>query len=266
MNLKEQLCKEFCEGLLVRDVPIGLAVGTEYQSVDGDHIGFYIQSIKETGKYRIIDNALSIPTLEALGADVEKNGTRKEVFETLLNQYGVQFDTNSGELFTQEVSEPDVPHAALQFLAFLLRVQDIAFMSHERAASTFKQDALEMLKQVVGNRADIVEDNFILGDNLDELPADAGILAKGKPPVAVFFGVSDNKVNEAMLLQAWALNASLPCSVVALLESEGQISSKVRQRANNHLDAVPIYEENKQQSIIRVASEALGQGFYSKPH
>jgi hypothetical protein len=245
---------------------MGLAVGTDYQSVDGDHIGFYIERLQEAGKYRIVDNALSIPSLEALGADVEKNGTRKEVFETLLDQYGIRFDSETGELFTNEISEPDVPHAALQFLAFLLRVQDIAFMSHERAASTFKEDALALLKKVVGNRAEVVADRFVLGDDLDEVVADAGIVAPGKPPVAVFFAVSDHKVYEAMLLQAWALNASFPCSIVALLESESQISSKVRQRAHNHLDAVPVYEENKHQSLVRVASEALGSGFQSKPH
>ena len=187
MNLKKQLCEEFCDALLVRDVPIGLAVGTNYEGIDGDQIGFYVERVKATGHYRIIDDALSIPTLEALGADVEKNATRKEIFETLLKQYGVIFNSENGELSTAEIPEPEVPHAALQFLAFLLRVQDLAFMSVERAASTFKQDALALLKQVINDRAEIIGEDFIVGSGLDEIPADAGILANGKPPVAIFF-------------------------------------------------------------------------------
>lgn len=260
MNLQEKLCNEFCGGLVVREVPIGFAVGTSYQAPDGDHVGFYIERMKNSSLFRIVDNALSVTTLEALGAEVEENATRKEVFETLLEQYGVEFDSETGELSTPAMEETSVPHAALQFLAFMLRVQDIAFMSFERAASTFREDALSILKEVVGNRAEVVEDSFVL-ESLEEFPADAGIRAPGKPPVALFFGSSDNKVNEAMLLQAWALNAGISCSIVALIESEKKISSRVRQRANNHLDAVPVFEENKYQSIVRVATEAFGQGF-----
>jgi len=141
MNIKDELCAAFCGTLTVNKIPAGYAVGTDYAGLGGDQIGFYIEAQPGSTSFRIADNALSIPALEALGADIEKNATRREVFLSLLEEYGVEFDEDTGELHTAIISELQVPSAAMQFLAFMLRVQDLAFMSVERAESTFKEDA-----------------------------------------------------------------------------------------------------------------------------
>ena len=42
MIVKDDLCKAFCDEILVREVPAGLAVATGFDNFSGDTIGFYI--------------------------------------------------------------------------------------------------------------------------------------------------------------------------------------------------------------------------------
>lgn len=255
MDIKQEICKAFCGALSVSEVPIGLAVGTGYAGMSGDAIGFYIVGPNSGGKYTIEDDGLLIPAIEAEGAEITNNKTRLEAFTSLLDDYSVQFDDDSGELKTGPISLSEVPSAALRFTAFLLRVQDLVLMSVERAASTFKEDATRLIMELASDRVKI-EHDFVIHEKLKEIPADLGIISKDHPPVALFFGVSDAKVLEALLLQSYATNEKIPCSVVALLETESAVSKKTRQRAHNHLDTVPYFRQDERAACIRVLKEA----------
>jgi hypothetical protein len=129
-------------------------------------------------------------------------------------------------------------------------------MSAERAASTFKEDATKLITELVGERGKVIED-FVLSAELREIPADLGIVVDGKPPVAVFFGVTESRLLEALLLQAYADKERFRCGVVAMLETEAAVSKKLRQRAANHLDAVPIFRGDERAACIRVVRQAL---------
>lgn len=255
--MKDELCKAFCGELSVRKVPAGFAVSTAFDAQDGDPLGFYVVGPDNYGKYRIEDSGTIIPFIESTGADF-KNNSRKAALNELLDEYGVEYDEDAGELTTLSISEGQIPHAALRFVALLLRVQDIVFMAAERAASTFREDALRRLKNKLGDRATIKEDD-ILDPKLADIPVDAVIRAQGRNPVAVFFGVSDQKVNEAIFLQmAATYEANIECSVVALLEKDKSVSKKIRQRALNRLDAMPIFYGEEDLAITRVCREVLG--------
>jgi len=254
MDIKQEICKAFCGALSVREVPAGLAVGTGYAGMSGDAIGFYIVGPNTSGKYTIEDNGLLIPAIESEGAELT-NKTRREAFNSLLEDYSVQFDDDSGELKTGPVSSSEVPLAALRFTAFLLRVQDLVLMSVERAASTFKEDATRLITELASNRVKI-EHDFVIHEKLKEFPADLGLIPRDGQPVALFFGISDAKVLEALLLQSYAANQGIPCSVVAMLETESAISKKTRQRAHNHLDTVPYFREDERAACVRVLKEA----------
>ena len=257
MDLQSQLCDAFCGGLAVHQVPAGYAVGTPHEGFEGDSIGFYVVGPNGEGKYRIQDDGMYLTLIEAAGGDTG-NKTRAAAFDGLCEDYGVSREEGSGELVTPYLQEAQVGSAALRFLAFLLRVQDLIWMSSERAASTFREDAMKVLREVLGDRARVVE-NYPISNQLEEVPADIGIVVDGRPPVAVFFGSSDARIMEALLLQAYAERVGEPCSVLALLETEATVSAKMRQRANNHLDAVPIFRGDERAACARIAREALGQ-------
>jgi hypothetical protein len=239
----------------VSPVPAGFAVGTVHVDADGDAVGFYVIGPDANGKYGIQDDGLSIATIEASGADLD-NKTRKAAFEALRDEYGVEYDEDSGELALAPVSAGQIAGAALRFLAFLLRVQDLTLMSAERSASTFKDDAIKLIAQLVDGRASLVED-FVVSPELQEIPADLGIVAPDKPPVAVFFGLTESRLLEALLLQAYADKAQVKCAIVGMLETEAAVSKKMRQRALNHLDAMPIFRGDERAACLRVVRHAL---------
>lgn len=256
MNVKEQLCQAFCDTLSVRAVPAGLAIGTNYDGLGGDPIGLYVLGPDSAGTYSVQDDGISVATLEAIGADLA-NKSRRQAFNELLSAYGVEYDEISGDLRTLAVKESEVAPTVLRFIAFMLRLQDLALMTAERAASTFREDALRELRAVIGDRASLQE-GFVVHPALAEFPADIGILVEGREPVALFWGTAEAKVYEALLLQAYAQAQGVGVSVVTMLETEATVSAKMRQRAANHLDAMPVFKGDQRQACVRIARQALG--------
>lgn len=256
MDIQQMLCEEFCGTLTVHKVPSGYAIGTGYDGPEGDPLGFFVVGPDGAGKFRIEDDGLSVALIEAQGIDLESK-TRAEAFRSLMQEYGVLFDDDSGELITDPLSQSEIASASMRFVAFLLRIQDLLLMSQERVASTFREDATKAIKIKFGENAQIAEDQVIDPD-LSEYAADLAIRAPDRPPVALFFGTSDTRIYEALLLQSYAENKGISCSVVALLETQRSVSQKVFARANNHLDAVPIFRGTEEEAVDRVRKEAFG--------
>lgn len=256
MDIQEMLCREFCGTLTVRKVQAGYAIGTGYDGPDGDPLGFYVIGPDSAGKFRIEDDGLSVPLIEAHGVDL-KSKSRSEALHSLMDEYGVLFDDDTGELGTDPISESQVASAAMRFVAFLLRVQDLILWTQERVASTFREDATKLIYAKFSEQAEIFEDRAIHKD-LGEYAADLVFFAPDRPPVALFFGTTDTRVYESLLLQSYAQNKGIACSVVALFETQGSVSRKAFARASNHLDAVPIFRGYEDDAINRLGKEIVG--------
>jgi hypothetical protein len=155
--MKEELCKAFCDDIRVRDVPFGLAVGTGFDTPSGDQIGFYISKPDAHGFYRIQDDGMTIFSLESQGADIGV-ATRAEIFRTLLAEYGFEYDENEHLLRSPPIQHEEIAKKALNFVALLLRIQDIAFLVKERVASTFKEEVTRQLMDRLKGRASIEQD------------------------------------------------------------------------------------------------------------
>jgi hypothetical protein len=185
MNIQEMLCKEFCGTLSVRKVPCGFAIGTGYRNDEGEALGFFVVGPDANGKFRIEDDGLSIPLIEAQGIDLTSK-TRLDVLTSLLDEYEVIFDEDNGELRTESLSEHQIASASMRFLAFLLRVQDLLLLTQDRVASTFREDAMKILREELNGKAIFFEDS-IIHEELKETPADVVIRADNRDPVALFF-------------------------------------------------------------------------------
>jgi hypothetical protein len=254
--VKDALCRAFCDEVHVRSVPVGLAVRTPFNGIGGEPIGFYIVGPSPGGIYHIEDDGTTVPLIEAAVADLESQ-TRSAAFEELLSEYNVSYDGDRGELITEPLREDNVPAAALKFSALLLRLQDLVLLTPERAASTFKEDALRQIKETLSDRAEIRE-NEPLAPGF-EFPADVIVQAKGQNPVAIFLAMTEQRVLEAVLAQMAALyEARRPCSVVALLEKDTSVTKKMRRYASNRLAAMPIFEGDEKAAIQRIVREVMG--------
>jgi len=115
--IKEDICRAFCNDVVVTIVPIGLAIGTPFRRSDGDAISFYVNTSTLPGVARLEDDGETIPYLEACGVDFDK-----KAFHELLKEYGAEYDETENIIRTPNMREAEVPRAALLFTALLLRL------------------------------------------------------------------------------------------------------------------------------------------------
>jgi hypothetical protein len=131
-------------------------------------------------------------------------------------------------------------------------------LTQERIDSTFKEDATKKIKQAVGDRA-IIKENEPVSSKLTEVTPDLVLTAPGREPVAIFLSQSSTRVHEAIFLQMAALyEAKEPISVVALLETEGTLTRDMHRRARNRLSAVTSWEGDQIAAIERIEREVVG--------
>jgi hypothetical protein len=84
--------------------------------------------------------------------------------------------------------------------------------------------------------------------------------AEGRDPVALFIAIDDSKLWQAMhlrLIADYEQHAQL--SVIAVIQRESSVSSKVRIKADNRLDATLRYEDEPNIALQRIALEVFGR-------
>jgi hypothetical protein len=254
--MKEALCKAFCGDLSVRSVPDGLAIKTGFRNRDGDAVSFFVVPVAD-GKFRVEDDGTTVPFLIESGVDFATE-TRSRALTELLHDYGATFDVDEMTIHSDAMPDSEIPRAALKFVALMLRMNDFLLLSQDHVASTFKEDAKSRIIAELAGRATIRE-NEPVAPSLAEVTPDMVLEVPKRPPVALFFGTTSQRINDAIFLQMAALHeAHFPLSVMVLLESEAVISMDLRRRATNRLAAVPVYRRDESAAVARVAREALG--------
>lgn len=255
--MKKLICTEFCNSLFVNEMANGYGISAAYTNPDGDRVGFYAVGPDVDGMYRLIDGGSVVPMLEAMGATLETQ-TRRGLFDSLLAEYGAAYDETDMEIVRAGVAESDLPAATLQFLALMLRVQDLAYLTVERVENSFRDDVVHALRQEIGTRA-VIREGEAVSDALSEEIPDLVIEAQGRPPVAVFIVTNATKLYQAIQLQMFAhYEARLPLKVTAMLEHETSVTATLRQKADNRLDAVPRYAKAERDAVARIVREAVG--------
>jgi hypothetical protein len=254
--MKDALCKAFCDSLSVREVPCGLAISTGFLDPTGDRIGFYVIAT-EDGVFRIEDNGVTLPMLEASGLDFS-TGSRGEAMKDLQAEYGVMADPIDRVFAIDSLAERDVPAAALRFVSFSLRVRDFALMTEARVVSSFRDDVAKLLRQSIGDRAE-VEESAPIAPALADFSADFVLRAPGRPPVGVFLATGDSRVMEAVFVQMQALHETkTTCAVIAMVERGRSITGSVRRTATNRLTALTEFRGDEAASVQRIYHETIG--------
>lgn len=256
--MKEELCKAFCEDLRVQAVPAGLAVSTRTWTVAGDPLVFYLIGPSQDGWWYVQDDGTTMAYLEAIGADIDLR-SRADVFHLLLVEYGAEYIEETGEIRSIACKNSALSQVALRFVALLLRVQDLFFLVRERVEQTWTQEVERVLAVALEGKATIRK-NAPLHATLKEYPADIAIFSvEDRPPVGLFFGTSDIRSMEALLLRSKAFGElAKDYPVILMLEQEGTIAKKQMARADANL-IVPRYRGTEVEAIGRVFETVTGR-------
>lgn len=216
--MKALLCDAFCSNIEIRQVPAGYAVVTPYRSMDDDPIMFYIiREGTEGTHWRLEDDGMQVPLIEAAGVNIS-SGLRGDAFNALLGEYGVLFDTEARTLKTSPIVTDQIGLSSIQFLALLLRLQDLVLLTQERVKKAWREDALSEIHRSFDSIA-VVEENAPVSDEFSIYPADAVIRYNESPPLAVYLGTSDARALQALVLKMELEKyRSIPCYVVLMVE------------------------------------------------
>jgi hypothetical protein len=255
MSFQEKICKAFCADVRINPFKGGFGVSTPFQSGDGDVIGYYVLGPDADQNYRIVDNALTVALFESDGATLDSE-TRLSAFNEILGAYDAIYDEDDGEISIDNVKFGNLERRSLDFMALLLRLQDMYLLTQERTKNTFLEDVENKLNSLDVDGLKIQKDQPVSSILVDVIP-DYLLTREGQEtPVALFVVNQGEKLWQAMHLKLVAEHEyGTPLSVVALLQSDKIGSSKLRSKADNRLDAVPKWEDDEVAAIGRILRE-----------
>lgn len=256
--MKELICKAFCDSITVTDLPRGIGFGLSSSMFEafGDQAGVYAIGPDKQGKWRLDDSGWVAPMLTSTGYDLG-TPSKQEVFSEIVSGSGLEFDSDSLEIYVEGVSETDVPATAIKFFSALTRIAELAKWTTERIRSTFRSDVAASLRALLPD-VKILE-NAPADDRVPDLLADLVLQAPNQPSVALYMAQSDVSLLEAMLLKAETAGLSGRPKVVAIMEREKSAPQKIRTRAHNRLDIVTVYEGDGPAAVRRIAEEVTSR-------
>ena len=227
MTVKEQICRALCDGFVSRQVPMGFAIRSPFDWFTGDKLTFYVRV--RGSQMRLEDSGSTIFDLEGAGVDLS-SVTRQELLEALCKEHGVLHDEDESVFHTEWLDEGRVGLAAITFVAFLQRLQDLTFTTRTRVASTFKDDLISALAERFGGEAEIVSDEPPV-PSLSYYVVDILVKHKSGKVAAIFPGTSEQKALEAVLFAKEVELRNID-NVVPFLVFEQTQSGKIRKDTN----------------------------------
>lgn len=236
MNLKSEICTAFCDGLVVREVPVGYAISTPVTWFSGDKISFYARV--EGARARLEDSGTLLFDLEGHGVDFSSEN-RMEILSGLLKDHGVMLSEEDGVFCTQWVPTVEIAHHALPFLTFLARVQDLLFLNREIVKSTFREDLVSALEETFSESSVSLTEALI--SPLPHYTVDIVVRAKSGKTAAIFPATNDVNVLRAVLfsmeVQKHNVQNVIPFLIYENLD-KGAITQQSREIAVNS-DLIP---------------------------
>lgn len=249
MSIEQAIASAFCHSIQTHPVPNGIAVGTGFRKSDGDGIGFYV--VRDGEGYRIEDDGLTVPLIEAAGLALDK-GTRGRAFHDLLAEYGVEYDEDEGELRTRRLSPDALPAAAMSFTALLLRMQDFSLLHPNAVQNTFREDALDAIEVAFAGKAAMTVDAPVT-EGLALYPADVVLKAEGVPPLGIYLAASDKRILEAVVARMTARHVLHErCRIMALIDTPKLLTEIGLERAFNGLDGVAVFRNARPAAMGRI--------------
>lgn len=194
MNFKKEICAAFCDGLIVRKVPVGYAVSTPVTWFSGDAISFYARV--ESERARLEDSGSLLFDLEGQGVDLFSEN-RMETLSGLLGDHGVILSEDDGVFCTEWVPKEGISALALPFLTFLARIQDLLFLNRDVVRSAFKEDLVKALEDNFSEESVSLSDPLI--PSLPHHTVDIAVRSPGGKTAAIFPATNDVAVLRAVL-------------------------------------------------------------------
>lgn len=198
MNLLKDVCGTFCDGLAMREVPMGFAIRTPFRNSDGDAVALYARRDNDiAGRYRFEDDGATIADLQEEGFSLD-NEARSSEFHRLLSEYGCHYDEGEILIHTDYLTEEQLPAYFLKFMALMVRLGDLRMLSRTVVRDTFKADLQEFVEATFEGMATVERDASPIASLSDYV---ADVVVRGPDAtLAIYAGTTEVKALEAFVL------------------------------------------------------------------
>jgi hypothetical protein len=229
-QLQTTVCDTLCESAEVHDRPDGtFVVTTPFSFPDGDRYMLYLKPLP-AGGYRISDMGHTLMHISyEMDVDKLKEGNRGKLFSRVLAECGVQED--DGEVY-MEVPRNQVGDGLFRLGQTVTRLHDITFLNRFRVESTFYEDLLERIAQVVPEGS--VERGYVVPGIQDAENYEVDYFVPGKDRDLFIYGVSNKDKAQFTTIALQYFNQNeVDYDSILVFEDQQKIPSKVLARLSN---------------------------------
>jgi DNA-binding transcriptional regulator YhcF (GntR family) len=225
MNLQNQICKTFCDGFHVREVPKGYAITSPFTWLDDEPLVFYAN--KKDNQIRFEDSGASLMYLEDIAGDLTSEA-RMETIRDLASQHGVNYNDDAITFSSQWFDQENAGKGVINFLSFMNRLQDLQFLSREKAENLFREDLIEAINGHFKAGYNVSERHEISPNGAGYI-SDVFVSSVNGNSAAVYAATAEVKVLEALLAAELVRREGLS-HITPFLVFEDFIGSSVSQK------------------------------------
>jgi len=227
-SLQAELCGTFRVSQTESD---GLSICTPFTYDDGDNVVVFV-SPDGNGQFRVDDNGEAAFRLMTDGVNL---GGRKPKswLATVEAIHSVSWDEGDEELFAIARTPSDVASVAMKVAECSAQMQVLSALRQDRQVSTFKEEIVEVLRQVAEETNIEARYDFPADPN-KQIFVDAYFMAP--TPISVVVATSNERLLEAELLWSSTQSMQDPTKVIAVFEDMSKLSEKHLARAAYYTD------------------------------
>lgn len=123
----------------VKDLENGvIEITTPLLDSNNDHLQIYVVPLQDD-KFKLTDDGYIMSELRMIGFDLKSSNKRKEIFNTIINGFGISYHSKTEELFTTTTMK-DFPQKKHMLLQAMLSVNDMFMTVRATAKSIFLED------------------------------------------------------------------------------------------------------------------------------
>lgn len=232
MTVQREICEAFCEGLSVREIPLGYAIKTPFTWLRGEPLVVFGE--KSDGLVRIRDAGDTLAMLEDVAGDLTSE-TKLDAMRQLASEHGVFFDEEKALFLSEWTEEANLGNSAIRFMAFLNRIQDLSFLSREKVSSAFREELTAAIRERFEGQFHVGVREALSKDH-KEYTADI-IIKSAQMQAAIYAATSEVNALEALLAgQVLAGNhepKTVPIIVYEDMFSNNKVSARTKRRVAN---------------------------------
>lgn len=231
MTVQKDICAAFCDGLSVREIPLGYAIKTPFTWLHGEPLVVFGE--KSEGLVRIRDAGDTLALLEDIAGDLTSE-TKLDAMRQLASEHGVFFDEENALFLSEWTDEANLGNSAIRFMSFLNRMQDLSFLSRDRVSSAFRDELTAAIKERFEGRFHVGVREVLSADH-KEYTADI-IIRSARMQAAVYAAISEVNALEALLAgQVFGRDHGVRTVPIVVFEDalHNKVSSRTRRRITN---------------------------------